>query len=116
MAREIPFGTNAQSGNNRSARQATKSGRTGAVDFGTLRPRAFSLHHQRASARKPQYCSPHSKNAWRIHMSRPKGTRKKYSERLTTAEKKKIVALTRAGDLKQIEIAREFGIRAETVR
>jgi len=48
-------------------------------------------------------------------MSRPTGTRKKYSERLTKKERKKIAARIVAGD-KQVEVAREFGIRAETVR
>jgi hypothetical protein len=49
-------------------------------------------------------------------MKRPKGTRKKYSERLTAAEKKKIIALTRAGDLKQIEIAAAMKCGADTIR
>jgi transposase-like protein len=48
-------------------------------------------------------------------MKRPKGTRKKYSERLTKKERKKIAACIIAGD-KQVEVAREFGICVETVR
>jgi hypothetical protein len=46
---------------------------------------------------------------------RPKGTRRKYSERLTKKERKKIAARIIAGD-KQVEVAREFGVCPDTVR
>jgi hypothetical protein len=46
---------------------------------------------------------------------KPKGTRKSYAARLTPTEKKKICAMTLAGK-EQIEIARAFGVRQETIR
>jgi hypothetical protein len=49
-------------------------------------------------------------------MKRPQGTRKKYCQRLTAAEKKKIIALTRSGDLKQIEIAAAMKCGVDTIR
>jgi len=49
-------------------------------------------------------------------MKRPAGTRKRYDQRLTAAERKKIIALTRAGDLKQIEIANAFRCGTDTIR
>jgi DNA-binding CsgD family transcriptional regulator len=46
---------------------------------------------------------------------RPRGTRKRYSQRLTKTEKGKILAATGKG-IKQIQIAREFGCDVSTIR
>jgi len=48
-------------------------------------------------------------------MTRPRGTRKYFHQRLTPAEKKKILAEIRKGT-KQIEVAREFGCNVITIR